>query len=250
MAHRRSAAGGRLTKRYAAGGHRVLACCREPEKATELQALAKSLPGVTIYGVNVAAGESVAALASKIGDTPIDILINIAGMPGLAPKQQSLQNMDFDAWAQTFAVNTMAPPRILKALRANLKAGNHPRAVTITSQMGAIAFKMPVMYAYCASKAVANKMMNMASVELASDGIAVRLVRIALARRIPGTAVGATLLAVFSGGFVSPMNGSRSPSRIRSRASRSGPAARVFGTPLFSWFLGRHARSWHVTADG
>jgi NAD(P)-dependent dehydrogenase (short-subunit alcohol dehydrogenase family) len=165
-----------LTKRYSAAGNRVLACCREPTKATQLQALKTSSQRVTIHGVHVADGESVAALARSVGDTPIDILINNAGMPGPAPKLQSLQNMDFDGWAETFAVNTMAPLRMLQAFRGNLKVGKNPRAITITSQMGAIAFQMPVMYAYCSSKAAVNKVMKMASVELANDGIAVCLV--------------------------------------------------------------------------
>jgi NAD(P)-dependent dehydrogenase (short-subunit alcohol dehydrogenase family) len=39
--------------------------------------------------------------------------------------------------------------------------------------MGALAMNMPVMFAYCSSKAAVNKVMRMASVELANDGIAV-----------------------------------------------------------------------------
>ena len=165
-----------LSKRYGAGGNRVLACCREPAKATQLQALASSSPSVTIHELRVASGESVAALAKQIGAAPIDILINNAGMQGPSFQKQSLKEMDFDGWAETFAVNTMAPMRMLQAFRANLKAGKNPRAVTITSQMGAISFAMPVMYAYCSSKGAVNKVMKMASVELAKDGIAVCLV--------------------------------------------------------------------------
>ncbi len=165
-----------LSKRYAAAGNRVLACCRDPGTATELQNLAKSNKAVTVHGVHVADGASVAALASQVGTTPIDILINNAGMPGPAPQNQSLANMDFDGWTGTFVVNTMAPLRLLQTFRSNLKAGTNPRAITITSQMGAIAVNMPVMYAYCSSKAAVNKVMKMASTELASDGIAVALI--------------------------------------------------------------------------
>lgn len=165
-----------LAKRYAAGGNRVLACCREPEKAAQLQALASAGKAVTIHGVHVADGASVAAVAKEIGATSIDILINNAGMPGPAFQKQSLADMDFEGWAETFAVNTMAPLRMLQAFRANLRAGKNARAITITSQMGAIAWGTPVMYAYCSSKGAVNKVMKMASVELAKDGIAVVLV--------------------------------------------------------------------------
>jgi NAD(P)-dependent dehydrogenase (short-subunit alcohol dehydrogenase family) len=165
-----------LASRYAATGNRVLACCREPATATKLQALAKSRKGLTIHGVHVADGKSVAALAAEIRTAPIDILINNAGMPGPDGAKQSLANMDFDGWAETFAVNTMAPLRMVQTFRRNLKAGKNPRAITITSQMGALSLNMPVMFAYCSSKAAVNKVMRMASVELGSDGIAVGLI--------------------------------------------------------------------------
>lgn len=111
-----------LARRYKAAGDHVLACCREPAKATALQALAKS-PNVTVYGVRVSDGASVAALAEQIGATPIDVLINNAGMAGPPIQKQSLEEMDFDGWAETFAVNTIAPLRVLQAFRRNLAAG-------------------------------------------------------------------------------------------------------------------------------
>ncbi len=165
-----------LASRYAAAGSRVLACCRDPAQADKLQSLAQSQNGVAVYGVKVSDGKSIAALAADIRSAPIDVLINNAGMPGPAPDKQSLAKMDYDGWAETFAVNTMAPLRMLQAFRDNLKAGTNPRAVTITSQMGALALNMPVMFAYCSSKAAVNKVMRMASVELANDGITVGLI--------------------------------------------------------------------------
>ena len=164
-----------LAARYAAAGNRVHACCRDPKKADKLQALAQSRKGLTVHAVHVSDGKSVAALAAAVKD-PLDILINNAGMAGPSADKQSVMNMDFDGWAETFAVNTMAPLRMLQAFRPNLKAGKNPRAITITSQMGALSLNMPVMFAYCSSKAAVNKVMRMASVELGNDGITVGVV--------------------------------------------------------------------------
>lgn len=161
-----------LTKRYAAAGNEVIACCREPDKANALH----DIDNVQVCGVTVADGDSVAALAAEIGDRPIDILINNAGTPGPAPDQQSALQMDFDGWADAFAVNTMAPLRMLQAFRENLKAADGAKAITITSQMGALDLNWPVMYAYCSSKAAVNKVMRMISVELANDETAVALI--------------------------------------------------------------------------
>ncbi len=165
-----------MTKLYAAAGHRVLACCRAPAKAEKLAAVARQHAGVTPLGVEVASEESVAALAREIGSRPIDVLINNAGTPGPPPQKQSLANMDYDGWLDTFAVNTLAPLRVLQAFRSNLAVGTNPKAVTITSQMGALGLDMIAMYAYCTSKAAVNKLMRMASFELKKEGIAVALI--------------------------------------------------------------------------
>jgi NAD(P)-dependent dehydrogenase (short-subunit alcohol dehydrogenase family) len=159
-----------LTKRYAKAGNDVIACCREPRKADDL----KGLENVQICGVRVADGNSVAALKAEIGDRPIDLLINNAGTPG--PKQQSAVEIDYDGWAEAFAVNTMAPFRMLQTFRENLKAAQGAKVITITSQMGALDLNWPVMYAYCSSKAAVNKIMRMVSLELAADGTAVALI--------------------------------------------------------------------------
>ena len=165
-----------MTRLYAAMGHHVLACCRAPAKADGLAAVAKQHGGVRPLRVEVSKGESVAALAREIGDAPIDVLINNAGTPGPAAQQQSLAQMDYEGWAETFAVNTMAPLRMLQAFRSNLAAGTNPKAVTITSQMGALGLDMVAMYAYCSSKAAVNQLMRLASFELKKEGIAVALI--------------------------------------------------------------------------
>ena len=104
-----------LTRGYAISQRHVIACCREPDAAAELQDLAGKHDGIEVQGVHVSDGDSVAALAARIGDRPIDVLINNAGMPGPGPQNQGLANMDFDGWADAFAVNTMAVAHLLDA---------------------------------------------------------------------------------------------------------------------------------------
>lgn len=159
-----------MVKLYAQRGDTVLACCRDAAKAEALNAV----PGnVEVIEVQVSDGDSVASLANALGDRPVDILINNAGMAGPAYDQQNVLAMDFEGWADTFAVNTMAPVRVMQALMANLKASDSAKVVTITSQMGALSLDMPVAYAYCTSKAALNKFMKMAALELGKEGISV-----------------------------------------------------------------------------
>ena len=166
-----------LVKRYAADGHRVFACCRVPAEASVLSVVAGSHEEVSIHGVRVADGASVGELAEALGGQPLDLLINNAGA-NMPMERQTLAQMDYDAWAELFAVNAMAPLRVLQALMPNLEASEAAPAkvITITSQMGALSLDWPVAYAYCSSKAAVNKIMRMASVELKEKGIAVGLV--------------------------------------------------------------------------
>ncbi|MEE4299428.1 MAG: SDR family oxidoreductase [Pseudomonadales bacterium] len=166
-----------LVKRYAADGHRVFACCRVPAEANVLSELAGTHDAVSIHGVQIVDGDSVAALAASLEGTPIDVLVNNAGANRPA-EEQSLTSMDYDAWAELFAVNAMAPLRVLQAFLPALEASDAepPKAITISSQMGALSLDWPVAYAYCASKAAVNKVMRMAALELKEKGIAVGLI--------------------------------------------------------------------------
>ncbi|MGE0860745.1 MAG: SDR family oxidoreductase [Gammaproteobacteria bacterium] len=157
-----------LARAYAKRGDRVLACCREPAKATALKALGGS---VEVLALDVADAGSVAALAARLAGQPLDILINNAGIIGPPMEKQTAFEMDFDGWAEAFAVNSMAPVRVMQALLPNLRASSHGRVASITSQMGAISLQMPQAFAYCASKAALNKFMRLAAPALAAEGI-------------------------------------------------------------------------------
>ena len=163
-----------LARQYVEAGHHVLACCRNPDQADALNELAGE--NLTVLKLVPQDGESVQALVEQLGNTGVDILINNAGTPGPAPDQQTALNMDFDGWLETFNVNTLAPLRVLQALHPILQKSSDAKAITITSQMGALDLNWPTMYAYCSSKAAVNKIMRMISLELAKENIAVGLI--------------------------------------------------------------------------
>ncbi len=157
-----------LTKIYAAAGDLVHACCRKPDRADELRAIKGK---VEVHALEVTDGAAVDRLAQSLSGRAIDTLINNAGILGPDEAKQTAIKMDFDGWAETFAVNSMAPVRIMQALLPNLKASANPRVVTITSQMGALSLDTTMAYAYCSSKAALNKFMKLAAIDLAPEGV-------------------------------------------------------------------------------
>ncbi len=160
-----------FARQYAADGWNVHACCRNPDKAVDLAALAESSGGtVTVHGLEVTDGAAVAALAESLGGAPVDLLLNNAGVYG--PKQQTMADMDYDGWLDTFATNSMAPLRLAAAFAANVAASEHKRIVTITSRMGSIEQnESGAQIAYRSSKAAVNIVMDCVANELRPEGV-------------------------------------------------------------------------------
>lgn len=159
-----------LTKRFAAAGWHVVACCRHPQSAAELNTLAAS-GTVEVVELDVASGPSINALAKHLVNTTIDVLINNAGINPAKPK--SVTDLDYDAWRESLEVNAIAPFRISVALHPMLKRSSRPRIITISSQMGSFARNSAGSVAYRTSKSAANKAMQLLALEFQSDKIVV-----------------------------------------------------------------------------
>ena len=166
-----------LTRIYAESGKwKILACCRTPNKATALQDIAQKFPGhIEIFTLDVSDAKSIESFAQAIGDQPVDLLINNAGILGPDPHQQNLQHMDFDGWSNTFNINSIAPFRMVQAIMKNLEKAKQAKITTISSMMGALSTEVTGYYAYCSSKAAVNKVMKLLSLDLASKGMVVTM---------------------------------------------------------------------------
>ena len=162
-----------LARRMLARGYRVLATCRDPSAATDLAAL-NTDGELEILTLDVTDAAAVDDLARTLAGRTLDVLVNNAGIMG-GPRQ-SADDMDYDAWAEAFAVNAMAPLRLAQALKDNLLRAGRPRVVTVSSQMGALARRSRGAFAYRSSKAAVNKVMQTLALEWQDDGIVVCVV--------------------------------------------------------------------------
>jgi NAD(P)-dependent dehydrogenase (short-subunit alcohol dehydrogenase family) len=157
-----------FVKQYAAEGAEIIACCREPAKATDLKTIAGN---IRVMALEVTDPKSVEALKHDLAGAPIDILINNAGISG--PRESAPGIIPFEKWLDVFAVNSVAPVMIAAALKDNLKKGHDKKLVTITSQLGSIANHGGGASPYNASKAAVNSFMHGLSKSWARDGIVV-----------------------------------------------------------------------------
>jgi NAD(P)-dependent dehydrogenase (short-subunit alcohol dehydrogenase family) len=163
-----------LSRQYLAAGNRIYACCRNPDSADNLNALAnESEGGLSVHPMDVSSEASIKACAEELYGTAIDIVINNAGISG--GDHQTIGDADLDAWLHTIQVNTIGPFRVAEAFKAHLDAAANPKLITISSQVGASTFNMPGKYAYASSKAAVNKVMQNLASEWHSAGIIVGL---------------------------------------------------------------------------
>lgn len=161
-----------LTTQFAADDWRVFACCRNPAAAGSLQEMSERYPAIEIYPLDVTDYEQVAALAARIGDRPIDILLNNAGIYG--PKGVGFGEVDAETWREVLEVNTIAPLMLVQALVEQVGASEQKLVAMISSKVGSIADNgSGGGYLYRSSKTALNQVVKSLSIDLAGRGIAV-----------------------------------------------------------------------------
>lgn len=168
-----------LVKTYLLGGDRVFALCRQPQQADQLNELAASAGGqLTVHPVDMADADSITTFAGSLKDTPVDVLLNVAGIVG--GRTDSLlktpfSEADFDDWRTAFEVMTIGPFRLTQAVLPNLIAARG-KVMTVSSQIAASTWPRGGLYAYGATKAAVNRLMRSLAFDLRDKGVTVALV--------------------------------------------------------------------------
>lgn len=161
-------------RQYALAGWRVYATCRFPDQADDLQRLESEIPNVSTHRLDVTRPDQVRQMAAQLGDIPLDVLINNAGVYRERWGKDQIGRIDYSDWLDTFAVNTLGTMRVSEALVDNLARSERRLLVSISSHMGSIAdIGGANDYAYRSSKAALNAAMKGASLDLARRGIGV-----------------------------------------------------------------------------
>ncbi len=154
-----------LARQSLAKGWRVYGSVRSVDVAAQLK---NELPGVEVLQFDVVDGKAILQAAASL-DQPIDILINNAGIYG--PDEAAISTTDFEGFARTLEVNTIAPLKIAQAFLPHLRKGSNPRLVNISSIMGRMGHSSSNRIAYRVSKAALNKVVQALSSDLKPGGI-------------------------------------------------------------------------------
>ena len=158
-----------LTRQLAARGDTVVATVRDVARAGAVREVAEGASGrVTVHACDVRDDASVRAFAAELGATPVDVLVNNAGVMG---RLTSLEDLDMDDAKDTFDTNALGPLRVARALLPHLARGARRCIVHVSSGMGSISVNTSGgAYAYRMAKAALNMANKSMSVDLAGRG--------------------------------------------------------------------------------
>ncbi|MBL4849253.1 MAG: SDR family oxidoreductase [Planctomycetes bacterium] len=160
-----------FVRQYSSEGWRVYACCRTPQTASALNALASET--VTIHALDVSDFTAIEALAGELQGVAIDVLINNAGVFG---DGSPFGSINYEVFRKTLEVNTLAPLRIVECFLPHVEAGELKRIAHVTSKMGSIADNTSGgRYAYRTSKAALNMVNRSLSHDLGARAVTVVL---------------------------------------------------------------------------
>ena len=160
-------------RQYAAAGDQVIAACRQPDRAEQLQALADRYANIEIHALDVADLNQIDALAQALASRKIDVLLNNAGVYG-DQSGRGFGKLDYQAWAATLAINVMAPVKLAESFLPHLQSSDKPLIASLSSLMGSMADNTSGgSILYRSSKAGLNAAMKSLSIDLRSSGIGV-----------------------------------------------------------------------------
>ena len=161
-----------LTEQFAADGWQVLACCRNPADAGELQALTERDLPIEVHALDVTDYQQMASLADQLRDRPIDILLSNAGIYG--SKGAAFGEIEAVEWRNVLEVNTIAPLMLAQEFVEQVAASQQKLVAIVSSKVGSIADNSSGgSYMYRSSKTAVNQVVKSLSIDLADRGISV-----------------------------------------------------------------------------
>lgn len=164
-----------FARQYAEAGWTVIATARRPTESERLVALAKQHPNVRLETLDVVDDASVAAIAQRLHDVPIDVLINNAGDTDQF-RGQSFGKLAHDRFDYMMRLNAHGPLRVSEALFPNILAGREKKILAVSSLAGSFGVKgggMPGGYWYKGAKAALNMMMFSLAQDVRERGVVV-----------------------------------------------------------------------------
>jgi NAD(P)-dependent dehydrogenase (short-subunit alcohol dehydrogenase family) len=164
-----------LTRQLLNAGNKVLAGCRNPEKADSLRSLQGEFKELEILGLSVDDENSVLSCFGKLEseNRKIDLLFNNAGIIDWS----DLNEVTKESLEKVYRTNLIGALMVLRSAIPCLRKSSDSLVVNLSSRLGSISLRgntqLGGAIAYQCSKAALNMLTKQASIDLAPLGIRV-----------------------------------------------------------------------------
>jgi NAD(P)-dependent dehydrogenase (short-subunit alcohol dehydrogenase family) len=178
-----------FTRQYIAKGWTIIVTHRRKETPKSLADLAAKYDKLRIEKLDVTSEEQVHALAAKLANVPIDVLINNAGVyndrKNCKPEDDEcigdwstsgFGKLDYKLWETIYSVNVKGNLLVAESFYDNVKASKLKKIVSISSSTGSLTgspTESPGSIFYRSSKAALNKAMRIVAATTRKDGVTV-----------------------------------------------------------------------------
>jgi NAD(P)-dependent dehydrogenase (short-subunit alcohol dehydrogenase family) len=162
-----------FVKQYSELGWKVIATCRNPESADELQALAAANDNIVIEKLDLLDHAGIDALAAKYSEQPIDILLNNAGLMRGPDRGQMVGTIDYDEFDRFYRINAMGPLKVAEAFYPNVKRSEMKTIAALTTGKGERGIPVPGFSLYKTSKAALDAIQKEIALRWRRQGVKV-----------------------------------------------------------------------------
>ena len=161
-----------FVKNYLRKNVDVVSTTRDLKSSKELLALKEKFPNnLEIFELDLLKESVGYTLENFLGDRPIDIVINNAGV---GSTNQHFEAVSPKPWLEVLKVNLIAPLMVTQSIIDNVKKGVDKKIYFLSSQLGSIGDNTSGgMYIYRSSKTGLNQVVKSLSVDLKPQGITV-----------------------------------------------------------------------------
>jgi NAD(P)-dependent dehydrogenase (short-subunit alcohol dehydrogenase family) len=165
-----------FVRQYARRGWDVIAACRDPGAATDLQQLFEAHRTLRLERLDLTRDDEIQGLAERCGNGAIDVLINNAALLGPG-STQLLAGLTARSLEEHYRVNAAGPLLLTRALLPAVLRSAQRKIVFLGSAAGATALLRPPanLYAYRASKAALHLIAGNLAMDLQPHEVTVAL---------------------------------------------------------------------------
>ncbi len=162
---------------YAERGWKVIATCRAPAQANELQALAARYPNVVVEELDVTDFAEVDALAEKYRDQPIDVLNLNGAINTFRVRLNTFGETDYDWLEQILKVNIIGQLYVAEAFLEHVAASENKKIAVMSAEGASIErVQSSLAPSYRASKAGLNMLMRTYGEAVKDRGVIVAII--------------------------------------------------------------------------